>query len=78
MSKCETCVYRSAARNFKIWKCDYIEITGHYRYCEPDDLCTAYIKGDRIKTPNIWQRDDQSICEILQLRDIKKIIDEFE
>lgn len=49
MSKCDTCIYR--ALKGKPWKCEYIEITGHNRNCEPGNLCTEYKKGKRIKLP---------------------------
>ena len=45
--KCDTCVYRTYEG--LPWKCNYSEIMNHSRGCEPGDLCTKYIQGDRIK-----------------------------
>lgn len=48
--KCYTCIYRASANN--PWLCEYISIIGHSRGCEPGNLCTKYIKGDRILSNN--------------------------
>lgn len=49
MSKCSTCQYRAASTND--WKCEYILLVGHSRGCEPGELCTQYVRGDRLQLP---------------------------
>ena len=44
--KCFSCIYRASANSQ--WLCEYISIVGHSRGCEPGNLCTEYVKGDRI------------------------------
>lgn len=45
--KCATCIYQTGKSLFVgkySMKCDYLEITGRMRPCEPGEECTEYIK----------------------------------
>lgn len=50
-NKCKTCQYRAAEA--VEWECNYIDIVGHSRNCEPGNLCTKYKKGDRLTLPKL-------------------------
>lgn len=71
MDKCSTCIYRAASG--KPWKCEYISIVGTSRSCEPGDLCTEYIKGDRLLVPIA----NQIVSGYSIDKDINRFLDKF-
>lgn len=53
-AKCDTCAFR--AEEHRIFRCNYVYLTGHTRMAEPPEKCTYFRKGKRLESPKETER----------------------